>query len=100
MKLSLHTSLLAIFALALLAGCSSRSVLPDKEEIEVSRQAADKDCAEIGKIMGRSSTVKATREDVLEDLKQTAANKGANYVVVKQYSAQGTSVTGMAYECP
>lgn len=83
-----------------LTACSSRSVMPDSEEVKVSRDAADKDCKELGKITGTTSSVKGTREEVLEDLKQTAANKGANYVMVKQYSAQGTSVTGMAYECP
>lgn len=94
-------ALLSILSLSFVA-CSSRSVLPDKDEIKVTREEPDPDdkCREIGKIMGRASTVKATREEVLEDLKQTAANKGANYLVVKQYSPQGTSVTGMAYECP
>ena len=93
--------LLTMLSLSFVA-CSSRSVMPDKDEIKVTREDPDPDdkCRELGKIMGRASTVKATREDVLEDLKQTAANKGANYLVVKQYSPQGTSVTGMAYECP
>lgn len=92
----------SLLAASSFIGCSSRSVMPDKDEIKVTREMPDKDdkCKEIGQIMGRSATVKATREDVLEDLKQTAANKGANYVVVKQYSAQGTTVTGIAYECP
>lgn len=90
----------ALILMTSLCACSSRSVMPDKEEVTVSREAADEDCRSMGEIMGRSSLVTATREDVLEDLKQTAANKGANYVVVKQYSAQGTAVTGTAYECP
>lgn len=83
-----------------LIACSSRSVMPDKEEVKVSRDAADEDCKELGKITGTTSSVKGTREQALEDLIQSAANKGANYVTIKQYSAQGTGVTGMAYECP
>ena len=83
-----------------LTACSSRSVMPDAEEVKVSREAADEDCKEMGKITGTTSSVKGTKEQALEDLIQTAANKGANYVMVKQYSAQGTSVTGIAYECP
>ena len=96
-------SLKLVLFIGLIAGltaCSSRSVMPDAEEVKVSREAADKDCKELGKITGTTSSVKGTREQALEDLIQTAANKGANYVMVKQYSAQGTSVTGMAYECP
>ena len=74
--------------------------MPDSKEVEVSRKAADEDCKDMGLITGTTTSIKGTKEDALADLKQTAANKGANYVVVKQYSAQGTSVTGLAYECP
>lgn len=93
------------FALALVlvlaaAGCRSRSVLPDAKEVKVSRDAADNECKEIGPISGTTSSTKGTQEQALADLKQEAANKGANYVMVKQYSAYGTSVVGVAYECP
>ena len=88
--------LLAFF----LSGCASRSVLPDSKEVEVSREAADKDCRELGKITGTTAAANGTREQALEDLKTEAANKGANYVQVKEYSSYGTSVTGIAYECP
>lgn len=91
-----------IFALAtllLIAGCKSRSVLSDSKEVKVSRDAADKDCREIGKITGSTPSVKGTQEQALEDLKKEAANKGANYVMVKEYSSYGTTVTGIAYEC-
>ena len=89
-----------LFASVLLSSCSSRSIMPDSKEVEVSRKAADEDCKDMGLITGTTTSIKGTKEDALADLKQTAANKGANYVVVKQYSAQGTSVTGLAYECP
>jgi len=92
--------LLSFFIFELNSGCSSRSVMPDQKEVTVSRKDADKDCKEIGKISGTAMSSKGTQEEALADLKQTAANKGANYVVVKEYSAQGTSVTGIAYECP
>jgi len=83
-----------------LVGCASRSVLPEVKEVKVSREAADKDCKELGKVRGTSLSAKANAEQALEDLKKEAANKGANYVVVKQYSDNRTSVTGLAYECP
>lgn len=92
--------LIAMCALVMFAGCSSRSVLPDAKEVKVSRDEAGKKCREIGKITGTTSSTKGTQEQALEDLKREAANKGANYVMVKEYSSYGTSVTGIAYECP
>lgn len=98
MKKQIVFSLLAIGVVV--SGCKSRSVLPDAKEVKVSREDADKDCKEIGTITGTTGSTKGTQEQALEDLKREAANKGANYVVVKQYSSYGTSVTGIAYECP
>ena len=91
--------LLLASALLVFAGCKSRSVLSDAESVKVSRDAAGKDCKELGTIMGRTGSAKGTQEEALADLKQEAANKGANYVMVREYSSYGTSVTGVAYEC-
>lgn len=96
----MRAMVILIPALLALAGCASRSVMPDVKEVKVSREAPDKDCKEMGTITGTTATAKGTQEQALEDLKKEAANKGANYVVVKQYSSYGTSVTGVAYECP
>jgi hypothetical protein len=81
-------------------GCSSMSVLPEKSNLKVSRDEPSKNCQLIGKLEGRAASTTGTKEDALEDLKQEAANKGANYLKVEQYSAYGTSVTGLAYKCP
>ena len=83
-----------------LSSCASRSVLPDVREVKVSREPADKDCRELGSLSGRTASARGTEAEALEDLKKEAAAKGANYVVVKQYSGYGTSVTGIGYECP
>ncbi len=83
-----------------LAGCSSRPVTPDLNSVKVSRESAAQSCTELGKITGTTPTMKGTAQDALADLKKEAARKGANYVVVKQYSDNETSVTGIAYECP
>lgn len=84
-----------------LAACASRSVLPLVKEVKVSREEPlNQKCKEIGKLTGSTATTKGTQVEALEDLKREAANKGANYVVVKQYSDYGTAVTGIAYECP
>lgn len=87
-------------ALSLSACAHHRSVLPDVREVKVGREAAGDDCKEIGTLNGTTSSVKASQEQALEDLKREAANRGANYVMIKQYSAYGTSVVGIGYECP
>jgi hypothetical protein len=84
----------------LMAGCASRSVMPDVKEVKVTRDEPSAKCREIGKLTGTAASAKGTREEALEDLKKEVANKGGNYVVVKQYSDYGTAVTGVAYECP
>lgn len=76
------------------------STLPVEDNVKVSRDEADEDCKFLSKVEGRSIDAKATEEDVLKDLRQEAANKGANFLVVEQYSATGTAVTGKAYKCP
>ena len=96
MKLTV-TVLLLMFAAT---GCRSRSLLADAKDVQVSRKEADKDCHEVGTITGTTSSAQGTQEQALADLKKEAANKGANYVQVKEYSSYGTSVTGIAYECP
>lgn len=83
-----------------LGACASRSILPSVQEVKVSREMPDKECKEIGKLTGTTATVRGTQEQALEDLKRDAANKGANYLLVKQFSDYGTAVTGVAYECP
>jgi hypothetical protein len=70
------------------------------KEVKVSREEPSGKCKEVGKLTGSSPSTHGTQEQALDDLKREAANKGANYVVVKQYSDYGTAVTGIAYECP
>jgi hypothetical protein len=83
------------------SACASRSVLPDVKEVKVSRdEPSSTKCREIGKLTGTASSAKGTQQEALDDLKKEVANKGGNYLVVKQYSDYGTAVTGIAYECP
>jgi hypothetical protein len=91
--------LFAGLSLMVVAGCASRSVTADKSDVKVSREEPAKDCTEVGNLRGTTLSAKGTQAQALEDLKQEAANKGANYVVVKQYSDNGTSVTGVGYIC-
>lgn len=79
--------------------CSSHPIKPEGENVKVSRDEADKDCKEIGRVEGRVKTTKGTFEDALEDLKLDAARKGANYVHIQQTGALGQAVSGTAYFC-
>ena len=95
--------LISMLSLIFLSACSMTSKmsnLPEEDNVKISRHKADKDCEELGKVRGMSTSVKATAEDALADMKQEAANKGANYIMVAQYSDNQTSVTGVAYKCP
>jgi len=98
--LSIIHIIFALTATVLLTNCSSMSNAPEKKNIKVSREDADTDCRFISKLEGRSNSKTGNTEAALEDLKQEAANKGANYLQVKEYSGYGTSVTGLAYFCP
>lgn len=85
----------------LLFGCASPSVIPDKDEVEVQRQApSDDKCQSLGKLTGTTSSAQGKPEEALEDMVKSAALKGANYLWVKQYSDSGTSVTGEGFHCP
>jgi hypothetical protein len=90
--------LFSSFSLVLIS-CSSKPVLPQKSDIKVSRDEAGKDCKSLGAIEGRTTNVKGTAEEALEDLKSEAIKKGANYVQIETMGAQGTAIRGQAYFC-
>lgn len=91
---------LIAICLILTACAHRRPVLPDVKDVTVAREAPGPKCRSMGPIGGRTQSARGTREDALKDLKLEAANKGANYVVVGQWSAYGTAVTGEAFTCP
>lgn len=96
-----YISLYFYIALSFMAtACATRSVLPKADDVKMSRDTPPKNCVELGPVTGRLRTEKGNDEQVLADLRQEAAYKGANYVRVRQYSSYGTAVTGVAYECP
>ena len=100
-KLKLNVAFLFWVLLGLLVtACSHMSTLPQEDNVKVSRDEPDKDCQFLGKIEGRSMSKTPKQEEALKDLRQEAANKGANYLVVKEYSGMGTAATGLAYKCP
>jgi hypothetical protein len=89
-----------LFLVLLLTGCSSTMpVLPKTSDIKVSRELPSGDCAPLGSVVGSSSGIKADKEAMLEDLKEEAIKKGANYVMVETLGAQGSAIKGQAYNC-
>jgi hypothetical protein len=94
---------LAIFLVSFYLGaCSSMSNLPEKKNVKVERSLPDPDdkCEELGPVRGASINATAKPEEVLENMVQEAADKGANYLYVEQYSAQKTAARGRAFKCP
>ena len=86
---------LALFVFA----CSTKPIVPKGEDVKVSREAADKDCKDLGPVRGTVQGTKPNVEKAIENMKQEAANKGANYVKMETASDYGTSVRGTAYDC-
>lgn len=98
--MTLQKLLSATLILGAMAACSSKPVIPMADSVKVSRDPAGSRCREIGPVRGTTLSVRGNAKEVLEDMKKDAAQKGANYVVVQQYSGQETAVTGIAYDCP
>lgn len=82
-----------------LVACSSHPVIPETSDIKVSREEASKNCESLGAIEGRSTKITDSTDAVLEDLKQEAVKKGANFVKIETIGAQGTAIKGQAYFC-
>ncbi|MGZ3725952.1 MAG: DUF4156 domain-containing protein [Pseudobdellovibrio sp.] len=83
----------------ILFSCASHPVIPKASDIKVTREEPGKNCEDLGSITGRSSKINDTTENVLEDLKQEAVSKGANFVKIETMGAQGTAIRGEAYFC-
>ena len=83
-----------------LVACSHESLTPQSSDVKASKENPSGDCREISKVTGSTMTAHGTAEQALEDMKKDAANRGANYVRIDQYSAYGTGVTGTAFRCP
>ena len=81
-----------------LAACSSHPVLPQANDVKVSRENPSEKCKNLGFIEGRSDKINAKREEALEDLKSEAVRKGANYVRIETMGAH-SSVRGTAFFC-
>jgi hypothetical protein len=93
-------SILAVLALVVMfSGCSSHPVLPEKSDIKVSRDNPSDKCKNLGAIEGRSRKVNAKPEDALEDLKEEAVRKGADYVRIETMGAQSATIRGTAFFC-
>lgn len=92
---------LAITGLFLsLTACKSVEKFPESKDVNTGANVPSKDCREIGSIRGRANSKTPDMEAAMKDLKMEAANKGANYVQIKEKSGLGTEVVGIAFNCP
>ena len=83
----------------LVVSCSSKPIVPAGENVKVSRAEPSKDCKNLGPVRGSVMGTKPNVEKAIENMKQEAANKGANYVKMETASDYGTAVRGTAYDC-
>lgn len=91
--------LIVMAAVLIFSGCSSHPVLPEKSDIKVSRDNPSDKCKSLGAIEGRSRKVHAKPEDALEDLKEEAIRRGADYVRIEAMGAQSSTIRGTAFFC-
>ncbi len=96
-KIAIITLLISEFIL--FSGCGTHPVLPEAKDIKVSREAPKASCKSLGFIEGRVNRVSAKTEEAIEDMKQEAIRKGANYVKMETIGALGGSVRGEAFYC-
>ena len=92
-----RTLSLVLFAML---GCSSHPIIPEGKNVTVSRDEAKKSCQDLGRVTGRTISVKPNLAAALEDMKKDAALKGANYVRMETASGMESAVAGTAYFCP
>ncbi len=83
-----------------LFACKSVEKFPEARDVTTGANVPSKDCREIGSVRGRVNSKTPNLEAAMNDLKIEAANKGANYVQVKEKSSYGTEVVGVAFNCP
>tara|TARA_B110001454_G_C12723330_1_gene436745 strand:- start:36401 stop:36700 length:300 start_codon:yes stop_codon:yes gene_type:complete len=84
-----------------LMACSSTPIVPSADSIKISRETPkDPECKNLGRVQGKTVSVKPDLEGAIEDMKKEAAYKGANYLVMETASAYETAVSGTAYYCP
>lgn len=95
----LKSIFLLVTVSAVFSACSSHPVLPEKDDIKVSRDNPSDKCKNLGSIEGRSTKMNAKPEDALEDLKSEAIRKGADYVRIETMGAQSSTIRGTAFFC-
>lgn len=90
-----------LVSVASLLSCSSTPIVPSADSIKISREMPkDPQCRNLGRVQGKTISVKPDLEGAVEDMKKEAAYKGANYLVMETASAYETAVSGTAYYCP
>lgn len=87
-----------IILIAVLSGCASKPLL-DKDDVKLTRDEPAKSCQSLGPLSVTSISTKPDEKKMMEELKEEARKKGANFVKVEGLGTYGTSVRGQAYNC-
>jgi hypothetical protein len=86
--------------LLILTACASgMPVLPTTSDVKLSRETPGDNCENLGPVEGRTISVASDQSALVEDIKQEAIRKGANYIKIETMGAQNSAMRGIAYYC-
>ena len=99
--------LLGIIVLCFFLACSNfqKSNNPNSTRksvlaVKLTREDAKESCEALAIVKGTYLGLKPNRRKALEDMRQKAFDKGANFVRLDSQSEAGTTAQGMAFKCP
>lgn len=79
--------------------CANQEILPDEVDVKVGRELPSDKCTLVGTLTASSGKIGGSSEEALENLKEAAARKGANFILYESASATGSAMKGTAYSC-
>lgn len=100
MKYFLGIPVLCIFLSCSSFQKSTRSSGKSVYSVKVTREDAKESCEAVAIVKGTYLGLKPNRIKALEDMRQKAFDKGANFVRLDSQSEAGTTAQGMAFKCP
>jgi hypothetical protein len=88
-----------IIFISFLIGCSSKPLL-EVRDIKITRDEPSRSCRSLGVLDIKSLSIRPDEKKMIDEMRNEARKKGANFVRVQEMGALGTSVRGEAFDCP
>jgi hypothetical protein len=87
-------------ALVWLAACGPPAMHPGAANVKLMKADPPEACEELGPVRGSGNNYTGNEEGAKVELRNAAAELGANYVRMETVSDYGNTFTGTAYQCP